>query len=30
VLMSMVLSASGHGLLISLSASPILLIEDCH
>jgi hypothetical protein len=30
VMMLMVLSAGGHDLLISLSTSSILLIEDCH
>ena len=30
VLLWMVLSAGGHNLLISLSTSPIPLVEDCH
>jgi hypothetical protein len=30
VLIWMVLSAGGHDLLISLSTSSIILIEDCH
>jgi hypothetical protein len=30
VLLWMVLSVGGHDLLIGLSTSPILLIEDCH
>jgi hypothetical protein len=30
VLLGMVLSAGGHDLLVNLSTSSILLIEDCH